>query len=288
MSRIIYVNGRYLPYNQAQIHVEDRGFQFADAVYEVCQVLAGRLVDETLHLQRLTRSLNELAIPLPMSLKAIGRIMRETVRRNRIGNGLVYLQISRGAAPRDFVFPPQSTPATMICIARNVSMAKAEQTASRGIAVKTMPDMRWKRPDIKTVLLLPSVLARQAAKEAGAAEAWLVDDRGYVTEGAASNAWIIDGDATLITRPCEDNAILRGVTRTVVLQLAESQGFDFVERAFTVAEAQSAREAFTTGASNLVMPVVRIDDEPVGDGKPGSFTLKLRHLFHTQAEISLA
>lgn len=286
MSRIIYVNGRYVPYAEAKIHVEDRGFQFADAVYEVCQILDGCLVDEPRHLKRLTRSLNEISIPLPLSLKALGRIMRETIRRNHVKNGLVYVQISRGRAPRDFVFPTANTPATIICIARSVAKAKGDRAAMRGIKVKTFPDIRWKRPDIKTVLLLPSVLARQSAKESGASEAWLVDEMGYVTEGAASNAWIVDANTTLITRPCDDHAILRGITRTVVLELCQREGIEFIERAFTVEEAKSAREAFVTGASTVVMPVIEIDKTPIGDGKPGDFTLKLRRLFHTQAEIA--
>ncbi len=286
MSRIVYVNGRYLPYAQAGVHVEDRGNQLADAVYEVCEIKGGRIVDERRHMARLERSLGEIQMRLPMTLAALGRVIRETIRRNRVRDGYFYLQISRGQARRDFVFPEPETEPSVICVVRHASPAKAEATAAKGIAVKTMPDERWRRVDIKTVMLLPSVLAREAAKREGAAEAWLVDGDGYVTEGATSNAWIVDDKGTLITRPA-DFGILRGVTRSVVIDLAAREGLTLVERGFSVAEAKAAREAFITSATGMVMPVVRIDQTTIGDGRPGRFTMMLRELFHSQAELAV-
>jgi len=286
MSRIVYVNGRYEAHARANVHVEDRGFQLADSIYEVCEVLDGRLVDETRHLGRMARSLNEIKINISHSEKSLGHIMREIIRRNRVSNGLVYLQISRGVAPRDFVFPDPEVRPTIVCSAHSISRSKNDALARRGIRVITMSDQRWKRVDIKTTQLLPAVLARQAAREADAYEAWLVDGDGMITEGAASNAWIIDGDATLITRPCDDDAILRGVTRSVLIELALRENIKLNERAFSVEEAKAAAEAFVTGASTLVMPVVQIDGAIIGDGTPGEFSLKLRRLFHTVSEIS--
>jgi D-alanine transaminase len=285
MTRIVYVNGRYLAYADAAVHVEDRGFQFADAVYEVCEVRSGRLVDETAHMQRLSRSLAALSIPEPMSAAAWARVMRETVRRNRVRDGLVYNQVSRGAHPRDFLFPPAGTKPTVVCLARATSRAALEQRAKHGIAVKTVPDGRWARCDIKTVMLLPASLAREAARSAGAREAWYVDEEGYVTEGAASNAWIVDRQGRLITRPA-DHTILRGVTRSTLIELLRREGLELVERAFTIEEARCAREAFVTSATNTVLPVVAIDGQPIGDGSPGSLAASLRSMYHTVAEIA--
>jgi len=284
MTRVIYVNGRYLPYAQARVHAEDRGFQFADAVYEVCEVKAGRLIDETRHLRRLARSLEELKIAAPLSPAAWSQVLRETIRRNRVKDGLVYLQVSRGAGRRDFYFPPAQVAPTVVCLARAIAPAKTEAAAANGIGVKTMPDIRWARCDIKTVMLLPAALAKQAALAEDAREAWLVDADGYITEGASSNAWIVDKDGRLITRQI-DNAILRGVTRTTLLDVVEREGLKVVERPFTVAEAKAAREAFVTSATNVVMPVVRIDGEAIGNAFPGLLTLKLRADFHASAEI---
>ncbi len=284
MTRVIYVNGRYLPYAQARVHAEDRGFQFADAVYEVCEVKAGRLIDQTRHLRRLARSLEELKIAAPLSPAAWSQVLRETIRRNRVKDGLVYLQVSRGAGRRDFYFPPAQVAPTVVCLARSIAPARTEAAAANGIGVKTMPDIRWARCDIKTVMLLPAALAKQAALAEDAREAWLVDADGYITEGASSNAWIVDKDGRLITRQI-DNAILRGVTRTTLLDVVEREGLKVVERPFTVAEAKAAREAFVTSATNVVMPVVRIDGEAIGNGFPGLLTLKLRADFHASAEI---
>jgi D-alanine transaminase len=285
MTRVVYVDGSYLPYAEAGVHAEDRGFQFGDAVYEVCEVSGGRLIDESRHMQRLARSLNELAIPQPMSTRAWGRVLRETIRRNRVRDGLVYLQVSRGARPRDFLFPPASVPPTVVCLARQSNPARSDAAAATGIAVKTMPDNRWGRCDIKTVMLLPATLAKEAARKDGAKEAWFVDEQGYVTEGASSNAWILDRDGRLITRQI-DNAILRGVTRTTLVDLLKREKIELVERPFTVEEAKAAREAFITSATNTVMPVVSIDGRPIGNGAPGLLSLKLRSEFHSAAEVA--
>jgi len=285
MTRVVYVNGRYLPYAEAAVHAEDRGFQFADAVYEVCEVRGGRLVDATRHMQRLARSLDELRMPQPMSQAAWLRVLRETIRVNRVRDGLVYLQVSRGAGPRDFLFPGADVPPTVVCLARRTSSARAEIAATTGIAVKTVPDIRWGRCDIKSVMLLPATLAKEAAKAEGAKEAWLFDDAGFVTEGASSNAWIVDKEGRLVTRQI-DNAILRGVTRTTLIDLLRRENVELVERPFTVMEAKAAREAFVTSATNILMPVVSIDGQPIGNGAPGLLTLRLRAEFHSLAEIA--
>jgi D-alanine transaminase len=285
MTRVVYVDGRYRPYAQAAVHVEDRGFQLADSVYEVCAVQAGRLLDETRHLARLERSLAELSMPMPASAAALRRIIREVVRRNRVADGFVYLQVSRGVARRDFLFPPVGTPLTVVCFARAQVPAKLAKAAAAGLAVVTVPDERWARVDIKTTQLLAAALAKEAAKGRGAKEAWLVDRDGQITEGASSNAWIVTGKARLMTRAL-DGQILPGVTRSVVVDLAGRLGLSLEERTFSVAEAHDAAEAFLTSASNLVMPVTRIDDKPVGDGRPGRFALQLRDAFLSAAEQS--
>jgi len=286
MTRVVYVNGRYLPYAEAAVHAEDRGFQFGDAVYEVCEVKDGRLVDEARHMQRLRRSLAELKMKEPMTAAAWARVLRETIRRNRVTHGLVYLQVSRGAHPRDFLFPPPDTPLTVVCLARRVPPGKGEAAAAKGIAIKTVPDNRWERCDIKTVMLLPSSLAKEAARAESANDAWFVDADGLVTEGASSNAWIVDKRGRLITRAADDHSILRGVTRTTLIDLLRQEGIELVERPFTVAEATEAREAFLTSATNVVMPVVQIDGRPIGNGAPGLLTLRLRAAFHNQAELA--
>ena len=285
MSRISYVNGRYVAHSDAAVHVEDRGYQFADGVYEVCQVRGGRLVDEGRHLQRLVRSLGELRIALPMRLSALGVVLRETIRRNRVHDGLVYLQITRGVARRDFQFPAAATKPSVVVTARNLDEAKMERNAGEGVAVVTVPDNRWERVDIKSVSLLPNVLAKEAAKAVGAREAWFVDKDGFVTEGASSNAWIVTPDGTLVTRPA-DFGILRGVTRGVVLSLVAAQNLAFEERKFSVQEAYGAREAFVTSASQTVMPVVSIDGRPVGNGAPGLVATALRRDFPAHAKVS--
>ena len=287
MSRIIYCNGRYVSYGDAMIHAEDRGFQFGDAIYEVCEVIGGRLVDETRHMDRLERSLHELQMPQPMSRRAWSRVLRETIRRNRLDYGSVYLQVSRGAAPRDFLFPAKGTPNSVVVIARSGNQAATDERATKGIAVKTVPDNRWERCDIKTVMLLPASLAKEAAKAEGAKEAWFVDTDGRITEGASSNAWIVDAAGTLVTRPIT-NEILKGVTRTTLIDVLTAEGVRFEERAFSVAEAQTAREAFITSAGNVVMPVTSIDGVSIGNGVPGLLSVKLRAAFHKIAEFAAA
>ena len=287
MTRTVYVNGHYLPYARASVHVEDRGFQFGDAVYEVIEVRDGALIDATRHLERLGRSLGEIRMRMPMAAAALAGVMRECVRRNRVVNGTVYLQVSRGARPRDFLFPPASVRQTLVCVARSASRAASEKRAAEGIAVITLPDNRWERCDIKTVMLLPASLAKQRALAAGAREAWFVDERGLVTEGASSNAWIVDVAGRLITRPL-DAAILKGVTRTTLIDVIREAGLEVVERAFSVAEAKAAREAFVTAATNVVTPVIAIDGATIGDGKPGPVSRQLRARFHQKAERSPA
>jgi D-alanine transaminase len=282
--RIAYVNGRYCPRNEAKVAIDDRGYQFADGVYEVCEVRGGRLVDERRHMARLDRSLNELRIMRPMSPAALSSVLRETVRRNRVRDGIVYLQITRGVAPRDFPFPPAGTRPSVVVTARNNDLNRLEQMAADGVAVVTVPDIRWQRVDIKSVALLPNVLAKQTAREQGAREAWLVDAQGRVTEGASSNAWIVSCDGTLITHPLGRD-ILPGITRSVVIEAVKAQGLAFEERAFTLEDAYAAREAFITSASQIVLPVVRIDGRPVGNGAPGMVAMALRRDYHRHAEI---
>lgn len=285
MSRIAYVNGLYLPLRHAAVNVEDRGYQFADGVYEVCEVQDGRLVDERRHMMRLERSLGELRMRLPMSLGALATVLRETVRRNRVRDGIVYLQVTRGVAHRDFPLPPADTPPSVVVTARSLDKTKIAAVAAEGIAVVTVPDNRWDRVDIKTVGLLPNVLAKQQARDQGAREAWFVDAGGHVTEGASSNAWIVTMAGKVVTRAA-DRGLLRGITRTVLLDVIKAQGLQLEERPFSVEEAYAAREAFVTSASQTVMPVVRIDGRPVGNGAPGLVATALRRDFHGHAEIS--
>jgi len=284
MSRITYVNGRYLPHRAAMVHVEDRGYQFADGVYEVCEVRGGRLIDERRHLARLERSLDELRIRPPMSFAALGIVLREVIARNRVGYGVVYLQVTRGVARRDHAFPVPEVSPSVVVSARALNKARNEALAAQGIAVVSVPDNRWGRVDIKTIALLPNVLARQAALDQGARDAWFVDEDGAVTEGASTNAWIVTATGVVVTRPA-DHAILRGVTRTVLFDVIKAQGLRLEERAFTLAEAYAAREAFVTAASQIVLPVVRIDGRVIGDGKPGPVATALRREFHRYAEV---
>lgn len=283
MPRIAYVNGRYLPHAQAGVHVEDRGYQFADGVYEVCEVARGFIVDMTRHLDRLDRSLRELAIAWPVHRSALAVIMGEVVRRNHVRDGLVYLQVTRGVAPRDHFFPTAATKPALVVTAKKTDPSLAARRAETGIKVITVPENRWERVDIKSVGLLPNVLARQRAREAGAQEAWFVDADGTVKEGAATNAWIVTRDGKLVTRPAEFG-ILRGITRTTLLDVAARLDLTVEERAFTVAEAKQAKECFITAATTVVMPVVAIDGEPVANGHPGSVTLSLRAAFFDVAE----
>jgi D-alanine transaminase len=285
VPRIAYVNGRYLPHRDAAVHVEDRGYQFADGVYEVCEVRGGRLIDQRRHMERLQRSLAELRIAMPMSLRALDVVLHEVVRRNGVRNGIVYLQITRGVAKRDHAFPADDTRPAIVVTASRIDPAKTERLAADGIAVVTVPDNRWDRVDIKSIALLPNVLAKQAAREQGAREAWFVAGDGTVTEGSSSNAWIVTAGNEVVTRAA-DRAILKGITRTVLLDVLKAHDLTLVERPFTVAEAVGAREAFITSASQIVMPVVRIDGQPIGNGAPGLIASALRADFHRYAEES--
>lgn len=289
MSRIAYVNGRYLPHADASVHIEDRGYQFADGVYEVVAVVDGRFIDNDWHLERLAFSLAELDMAMPMSAAALTLVMAETVRRNGVRNGIVYLQVSRGVARRDHVFPKRPVRPAVVVTARRTGPTPAS-VLEDGVRVITTPDLRWRRCDIKSVSLLPNVLAKQSARAAGAFEAWQVDDDGYVTEGGSTNAWIVRMDGTVVTRPA-GHAILNGITRRRLLALMRDAGIRVEERRFTVDEARAAKEAFLTSTTSFVYPVVQIDDDVVGNGKPGSTTLDLRRLYveYTQnAELPTA
>jgi D-alanine transaminase len=284
MSRIAYVNGQYIAFLQACVHIEDRGYQFGDGVYEVCEIRGGRLIDETRHLARLQRSLDELRIRAPIETAALKFVMREMAARNNVRDGYVYIQVTRGAARRDHPFPKAAKPA-LVMTARALDRRPIEANAANGVRIITLRDERWARPDIKSLQLLPNVLAKQVAREAGAFEAWLVDATGFITEGASTNAWIVTGQGAIVTRHA-DNAILRGVTRTTLLEMAAKEGVRFEERAFSLDEALQAREAFLTSATNSVIPIVAIDGRPVGNGEPGPVAKKLRSGFHEFAEIS--
>jgi D-alanine transaminase len=274
MSRVSYVNGRYLPHASASVHIEDRGLQFADGVYEVCAVRDGRLIDEEPHLKRLDRSLRELKMAWPIHESALRHVLRETVSRNRVTNGLVYVQISRGVARRDHGFPAPGTKATLIVTARNIAIEKYDQWAEKGVAVITLPEARWARCDIKSTGLLANVLAKQQAREAGAFEAWFVDRDGLVTEGSSTNAWIVDAKGVLRTRQLGPQ-ILPGITRAELLPLCRQLGIELEERPFTVDEAKGAREAFLTAASIGVMPVTTVDARKIGTGAPGPVSVAL-------------
>jgi D-alanine transaminase len=282
VSRIAFVNGQYRPQGDAVVHIEDRGYQFSDGVYEVCEVSQGALIDEPYHMARLSRSLGELRIDAPLRGEALSVILREVIRRNRLHDGFIYLQVTRGVAPRDHGFPVKPVKPSLVVTAKSVDPAKGNKLAEQGIAVATMPDIRWKRVDIKSVSLLPNVLAKQEAREKGCYEAWLVDAEGRVTEGASSNAWIVNADGVIVTRPADQN-ILRGVTRTTLLTLCAELQMPVEERAFSLEEACDAREAFVSAATTLIMPVVSIDGHQIGDGKPGPIATRLRSLFHSVA-----
>lgn len=283
MPRYAYVNGRYLPHDDAAVHVEDRGFQFADGVYEVVAVIDGRLLDEDGHIARLERSLRELRIPWPVKPGTLHILMRELARRNGVRSGLIYVQVTRGVAPRNFRFP-LATPPTLVMTCRRTSW-QPRAALEQGISVITLPDIRWLRRDIKTVALVAQVLGKQAAAEAGAFEGWMIDADGAVTEGTSSNAWIVTDDGVLVTRPAS-NMILNGITRQTLLKLAREMQLRVDERPFTAEEARNAREAFISAAGVLVLPVVRIDGCQVGDGKPGTLTRRLREAYLRNAGVN--
>jgi D-alanine transaminase len=272
---IAYVNGAYAPLASAGVHIEDRGFQFGDAVYEVWGVRDGELYDTEGHLTRLRRSLGELRMRAPMSDAALMIIVRETQRRNRVRDGLIYLQISRGSAPRDHSFPPETVSPTVVVTAKHMDPAALDARAASGVKIITAPDIRWDRCDIKTVNLLPNVLAKQQAREAGAFETWFVDGDGAVTEGTSCNAWIVDDAGQIRTRALS-NHILHGVTRAALMRLAADRQMKVVEEPFSVADVKSAREAFISSATNPAVPVIEIDGVRIGDGRPGPVALALR------------
>ena len=281
MGRIAYVNGRYVQHDRAQVHIEDRGYQFADGVYEVIAVHKGMQVDADPHLDRLDRSLRELHIDQPMSRRALMAVIRELLRRNGIRQGIVYMQVTRGVARRDHPFPKVAVPALVMTASRKPPPdLSVLETGKKAV---TVPDIRWGRCDIKTVGLLPNVLAKQQARASGAYEAWMVDAQGNVTEGSSTNAWIVTREGQLVTRPT-GNEILSGITRTSVMDLVKREGIDFVERPFTAEEAKQAREAFITSATSYVLPIVQIDDAVIGNGKPGTIarTLLQAYLGHME------
>lgn len=285
MGRVAYVNGRFVAHGEAAVHIEDRGYQFSDAVYEVWAVFDGKLADAEGHFVRLERSLGELRIPMPMSRAALTLVLREALRRNRLRDGTLYLQVSRGVAPRDHAFPTTPVAPAVVITAKSVDRPTVEAKAALGVSVITTPENRWGRCDIKTVSLLPNALAKQAAREAGAAEAWFVDELGFVTEGASSNAWIVGQDGTLMTRDTNAN-ILRGITRSTLLDVIRAAGMQVQERPFTPADALAAKEAFITGAGTLVLPVIAVDGKPVGDGTPGPVAKQLRRLYIERARAN--
>lgn len=275
MSRIVFLNGSFLPIEEAKVPFMDRGFMFGDGIYEGVGVLGGRLVDNEAHLERLERSLREVQIANPYTRAEWTHLQEEIVRRNGMEEGFIYFQVTRGVAERDFMFPDNVPPTVaMFTQAKAIAAAPAAQT---GIAVITVPDMRWKRRDVKSINLLAQVLAKQAAKEAGAQEAWMVED-GFVTEGGSSSAFIVTKAGRVVVRPLS-NAILPGITRKSMLALSQEHGIELEERLFTVEEAYEAAEAFLTSASNFVLPIVTIDGRSIGDGKPGPITRKLREIY---------
>jgi D-alanine transaminase len=285
MSRIAYVNGRYRDMRDASVNIEDRGYQFSDGVYEVCEIRSGKVVDLPRHMTRLQRSLHELRIDMPMPLSALEIVIHETVRRNRVTYGIVYLQVTRGVARRDHAFPVKPVKPALVVTARGLSFQKNQEAAAKGIGVITIPENRWPRVDIKSVSLLPNVLAKQQARENGAYEAWFVDANGDITEGSSSNAWIITKDGKVVTRSAE-SGILAGITRAVLTDVLSVLQIKLEERPFTPQEAYEAAEAFVTASSQIVMPVVQIDGRPVGNGKPGAISMRLREEFHRFSEFS--
>ena len=276
MDGVAYVNGEFAPLSEARVSILDRGFLFADGVYEVAAVLEGRLVDNRAHLERLKRSLAALTISAPLSAAELEKVQEELIVRNRLEEGIVYIQVTRGAGPRDFSFPPDAAP-TLVMFTQRKNILNAPNVAT-GIAVKTLPDIRWAWRHIKSVALLPQVLAKQAAAAEGRQEAWMYDEAGLVTEGASSTAFIVTKEGRVTTRP-NSSAILPGCTRQIILGLAKGAGLAIEERSFSVEEALGAAEAFVSSASTFVLPVVSIDGRTVGAGVPGETAKRLRKLY---------
>jgi D-alanine transaminase len=276
MPRYAYVNGRYVPHKDAEVSIDDRGYQFADGVYEVVPLIEGRIVDEDAHLDRLEYSLAELRIPMPMSRAALQSVTREILRRNGVRNGIVYMQVTRGVAKRDHKFPARVAPSLLMTTQHKP--ATTEDRIAAGVPVVTIPDIRWARCDIKSTALLPNILGKQEAAERGAFEAWMVDRDGFVTEGTSTNAWIVTKDRHLVTRTLS-TAILSGITRKRLLAVANEEGYPLDVRSFTVAEAKESAEAFITSSTSLVMPVSSIDGHKLGDGRAGPLSMKLRRAY---------
>lgn len=282
MNRIVYVNGQFVPESEAHVSIFDRGFLFGDGVYEVSAVLGGGLVDNAAHLARLERSLGELGMDSPASSEEIVRVQKELVARNDLDEGIVYLQITRGPADRDFAYPAEPEP-TLVMFTQKKALIDSP-IATRGITVVTVPELRWQRRDVKTVGLLAASMAKQAALDAGADDAWMVED-GLVTEGSSNNAYIVTGGGAVVTRHL-GNEILHGITRDAVLRLSREHQIAVEERPFTVEEAKRAAEAFITSASSFVIPVIGIDGKTIGDGTPGPITKRLREIYIESAKAS--
>jgi D-alanine transaminase len=281
MPRYSYVNGAFVPHNEAFVHVEDRGYQFADGIYEVIGVIDGIFADERGHLDRLERSLNELQIPMPVRRETLRFLLRELLRKNRIKNAALYIQITRGTAKRDFKFPVPTVMPTLVLICWPFNFDN-NPSVNNGVQVITVPDQRWERRDIKTIALLPQVLAKQKAAQAGAYEALMVDQDGMITEGSSSNFWILKGQ-TLKTRYSNTN-ILKGVTRTAIAKIAAENNLRIIEEAFTPDEAYQADEAFCTSATALLVPVIGIDGNVIGSGRPGEIALKIYRAYREYAK----
>ncbi len=276
MSRIAYVNGQYVPHSQGSVHIEDRGYQFADGVYEVFAVHGGKLIGEQGHLDRLTHSLGELQIKWPMGKRSLMVVVRQVVQRNHVKNGLVYLQITRGVARRDHPFPAECQSALVITARKMPPLDKA--ALSKGVGVITIPDIRWQRKDIKSIALLPNCLGKQQARSVGAYEAWMYNEKDEITEGTSANAWIVTKSGELVTRQV-GQSILNGITRLAVIEAARASGLAFSERAFSRQEAAEAKEAFVTSSTSHVKAVTRIDGKPVGNGHVGELTANLLDLY---------
>ncbi len=273
MSRVAYVNGAYVPMDMAFVHIEDRGYQFSDGVYEVVSIRRGKCIDMEPHLDRLWRSMNELQIEEPMARSSMKVVMAETIRRNRLPDAILYIQISRGVARRDHPFP-SNTPSSLVMTCRRFNFDAVKERAKTGVKVISQPDNRWGRCDIKSISLLPNVLAKQAARENGGFEAIMVDDKGYVTEGSSTNTWMVSADGKLVTRPTKDN-ILPGITRAAILSIARELQMPIEERAFTLEEAKTASEMFLTSSTSCAMPITHLDDTTIGTGKPGPIVARL-------------
>lgn len=283
MSRISYVNGAYVPHDMAFVHIDDRGFQFADSVYEVVSIVGGKMVDEEAHLDRLWRSMNEIQMAEPLSRAALKLVGKQLVRKNRVKDAILYIQVTRGVAKRDHTFPKDDIRSSLVMTCRRFNFSSVWNRAQKGVKASSQPDIRWARCDIKATALLPNILAKQAAKEAGAFEAVLVDADGYVTEGSSTNVWMVDKDGTLITRSTNDN-ILSGITRASLMNIAENHQIRIEERPFSLEEAKNARELFLTSATSCTMPIIELDGIKISQGTPGPVAKKLVDLYWAFAE----